>query len=115
MMRLDCNHIMSMVVLMVVLFTALPVLSVTLAWDAVTTNEDGTQCLDLAGYRIYINKAWEDTTDQNTIEWSKSFVDGTYDAYVTAFDTSGNESLPSNTVTFTEAVKPSAPGGCRVK
>lgn len=80
----------------------------TIAWDAVTTNADGTPITDLAGYRLYacngnvpscsrstpgvqgagsalITSTFYTPTDQATLKtW-----------FVTAVDATGNESLES--------------------
>ncbi len=89
--------------------------AVTITWDAVTENTDGTECLDLAQYNIYVDGVFQGYVDAPTVEWGMTFPDGTYEAYVTAEDFSGNESGPSNIVTFTETSIPLAPQGCRVK
>ena len=79
-----------------------------LTWTAPTTNEDGTELLDLAGYRVYIlpsNTAHDvtqnptDLVTQTTVRLDQ-LQPGLYTAYVTAVDHAGNESQPSNEVTF---------------
>ncbi len=70
----------------------------TLAWDAPTTNADGTPLTDLAGYKVYYG-AQSDTYDQNidvgnvtTYLFTSLTAGSTYYFAVTAYDTSGNES-----------------------
>ncbi len=43
-----------------------PTASVTLAWDAPTTNADGTPLSDLAGYRIHFGEVSPLTLDNST-------------------------------------------------
>ncbi len=79
--------------------------SVTLTWDAPTTNADGTPLTDLAGYKIYyrtssgsygtpIDVSYENATNY-TVD---SLSSGTWCFVVTAYDTSLNESDYSNEV-----------------
>lgn len=78
---------------------------VTLSWDPVTVNDDGTPVGDLVGYRVYdgpkpglYNMMTElPNVTTATLELSK----GTFYIAVTAFDTSGNESGFSNEVAVT--------------
>src|SRR6266850_7556735 len=80
---------------------------VTLAWDATTIYADGTPVTDLAGYHLYY---WQDSTGTpqsvpvgNTTTYTLTgLVDGTtYSFAVAAYNTSGNESSNSNTITVT--------------
>jgi concanavalin A-like lectin/glucanase superfamily protein/Big-like domain-containing protein/fibronectin type III domain protein len=80
---------------------------VTLAWNATTTNTDGTPATDLAGYNLYY---WQGSTGTpqslsvgNTTTYTLTdLTDGaTYSFAVTAYNTSGTESSYSNTVTAT--------------
>jgi len=71
--------------------------SVTLAWDAPTTNADGTPLTDLAGYNVYdgetsgIYTAVTDVGDVTTFTL-KGLPAGLRFFAVTAYDSSGNES-----------------------
>jgi len=78
---------------------------VQLAWDA-PTNSDGTPVAEVAGYYLY----WQDSTGvsqsidvgNETTYTIPGLTEGmTYTMDVTAYDTAGNESEPSNTVTVT--------------
>jgi hypothetical protein len=80
------------------------------AWDA-PTNLDGTPVADLAGYYLY----WQDSTgvlqhvdvgNQTTYTLTDLAAGMTYTVDVTAYDTAGNESDPSNTVTVTVPLTP---------
>lgn len=90
-----------------------PTYSVTLAWDAPTTNADGTPLDDLGGYVIYDGTSsgsygmWTDVGNvtQFTLD---SLTAGTYYFVVTAYDASGNESSYSNEIFATLPL--SAPG-----
>lgn len=82
----------------------------TLTWDAPTTNVDGSDLTDLAGYRLYYKKAKNDSyssTDAVDVgdvikiginDVSAISSGTTYYFTVTAYDTSGNESDYSNEV-----------------
>jgi hypothetical protein len=76
-----------------------------LTWTAPTTNEDGTPLMDLAGFRVYVlpsNTAHIETqilVPQTTYAL-ENLQPGLYSAWVTAVDQEGNESRPSNRVTF---------------
>jgi hypothetical protein len=80
---------------------------VTLSWTAPTTNTDGTQLKDLAGYKVYYGTA--SRTYSTAIDVGKvtncqinNLTDGlTYYFAVTAYDTSKNESAYSNEVSKT--------------
>ena len=82
----------------------------TLRWDANTES-------DLGGYKIYFSVIgvddWSYVDVGNVTQYKRSdlgiMVDG-YNYYVTAYDTSGNESGPSNVI---DDVSPSPPSGCR--
>jgi hypothetical protein len=95
--------------------------SVTLAWDAPTTNADGSVLEDLAGYRVYYGTisgnystnidVGMDTTAQIILPNNGS----TYYFATTAYDTSGNESGFSNEMSrrMKDEIAPSNPTGCR--
>src|SRR6266446_4088057 len=77
---------------------------VSLAWDAPTTHTDGTPATDLAGYVLY----WQDSTgvtqrvnvgNQTTYLLTGLVGGTTYTVDITAYDTAGHESSPSNTLT----------------
>lgn len=78
--------------------------SVTLSWQAPTTNEDGSPLTDLAGYRVYYGETSGVYTDVVTVGNYTSASIGSLPTgqtlyfAVTAFDTSGNQSSPSGEV-----------------
>ena len=87
----------------------------TLAWDAPTTNTDGTPLTDLAGYKVYYGTAsgvyGSPITVGNVLTHTVTGLlgDRLYFFAVTARDTSGNESGYSNEVSKTKTSIPSAP------
>ncbi len=86
--------------------TATSIDAVTLAWDAPTTNSDGSALTDLSGYKIYYGTSsgnYTETVDiGNTTGASISaLAAGNWCFAVTAYDTSGNESDYSNEVCTT--------------
>ena len=89
----------------------------TLNWTAPTTNSDGTPLTDLAGYKIYCGiKAGTYASPKNVGNVltyplsSLGLTQGVNYCAVTAYDTSGNESVKSNEVSFTfDNVAPAAP------
>lgn len=94
--------------------------SVTLAWDAPTTNADGTPLTDLAGYKLYYGPSsgnYTQNIDVGAVITYKAanLPDGLYFFVVTAYDTMGNESDYSNEVsTILDTAKPGKPGGCKI-
>ncbi|GBE04611.1 MAG TPA: hypothetical protein ENG95_07285 [Nitrospirae bacterium] len=77
--------------------------SVTLTWDAPTTNEDGTPLTDLAGYMVHYgpgsgNYIYLLNNGNNTEALISNLAAGTWCFAVTAYDTSGNESEYSDEV-----------------
>lgn len=78
--------------------------SVTLEWDAPTTRADGTDLTDLAGYRVYYGTQTGDYSSSVDIGNATSVViedltvESTYFFVVTSYDSSGNESEPSNEI-----------------
>jgi len=81
--------------------------SVSLAWEAPTTNADGTPLTDLAGYRVYYGSAsgvYEQTKDVGNVTTFPvtGLMSATLYFFVaTAYDTSNNESAFSNEVSIT--------------
>jgi len=86
--------------------------SLTLSWNAPIQNTDGTALSDLAGYKLYYGTATGNYT--NTINVGNvttyqvnNLTDGlTYYFAVTAYNTSGNESVYSNEVNKTVQSQP---------
>lgn len=77
-----------------------------LAWDAPTTNADGTLLADLAGYKIYYGNASGSYSEAVTVGAVTNYVltdlaPGTYYIAVTAYNSAGAESDYSNEVTKT--------------
>ncbi|HBI23069.1 MAG TPA: hypothetical protein DDX84_02410 [Nitrospiraceae bacterium] len=79
--------------------------SLTLHWEPPTTNVDGTELNDLAGFKIYygiISGEYTEVTDiknPNAIEYMiENLPPGTYYFAATAYDIYGNESSYSNEV-----------------
>ena len=76
--------------------------TVTLSWDAPTTNADGTPLTDLAGYKVYYgtsshNYSQNIDVSNVTTYTVNNLTDGlTYYFAVTAYDTGSNESAYSN-------------------
>jgi hypothetical protein len=80
--------------------------SVTLNWTAPTENEDGTALVDLAGFHIYWGTTpgnYPNSLTINNASISTYVVDnlapGTYEFVATSFNTSGVESIFSNSTT----------------
>ena len=78
---------------------------VQLAWNAPTTNTDGTPLTDLAGYHLYY---WQDSTGVpqsvdvgNTTNYTLTglVAGATYTLAVAAYNTAGNQSSYSSTIT----------------
>ena len=81
--------------------------AVTLAWDAPTTNADGTPLTDLAGYRLYIDSATPvDGAGGNAIDvgdvtqYALQLTSGTHYIAVRAYDAESLESGFSNELTI---------------
>jgi len=112
-MRLDCkHHIMSMVVLMVVLFTALPVFSIT--WDLPPTGTDPLDCSiqplpTMAGTQILVDGVLKATVPWPGNTWDRrQLAPGTYVLTTVAVSATGKTSgscnqNPTITVTITAA------------
>lgn len=91
------------------------------SWDAPTTNTDGSPLTDLAGYRLYsadtaggqtLGSNWDGETDASKTQLELECFEDKY-WVATAYDSSNNESGPSNEI-FVNATKPAAPGGMTV-
>lgn len=78
--------------------------SVTLVWDASTARADGSALTDLAGYRVSYGTApgsygtTVDIGDSTTCVIEGLTTGNTYYFVVTSYDSSGNESEPSNEI-----------------
>jgi hypothetical protein len=79
--------------------------NVTVSWDPVTTNANGTPATDLAGYMVHVGTSWlMDEGDWNDTVITTTFTTLTVNASprtyiaVRAVDTSGNQSLTSSVV-----------------
>jgi hypothetical protein len=77
----------------------------SLNWTAPTTNADGSPLLDLAGFRVYYGTTTGVYTSSVTVPGPAStsyslsgMAAGDYYMAVTAYDTSGNESIKSEEV-----------------
>jgi len=80
--------------------------SVTLNWTPPTENEDGTQLMDLAGYRLYWSRnggAYNPPVTINNPSVTRYIVDnltpGTYEFVATSLNGAGVESRHSNAIT----------------
>jgi Bacterial Ig domain len=88
---------------------------VRLAWDPTTTHTDGTPATDLAGYHLYYWQGSPSTRQRVDVGQTTTYTltglveGGTYALAVTAYDTAGNESADSNTLTVTIASVNHAP------
>jgi hypothetical protein len=95
---------LGLVILLMLLFgeNNASAVSVTLYWDAPTTNEDGSPLTDLAGYRVYYGLAsrnyshFIDVGNVNAYTINNLTGGLIYYFAVTAYDFSGNESKYSN-------------------
>jgi hypothetical protein len=101
--------------LILILFLATPGAfagTVSLGWDAPTTNEDGTPLTDLAGYTVYYGTSsgvytqLEDAGTATTYDVTNLTAGTTYYFVVTARDYSGNESTFSTEESTTVAATP---------
>ena len=78
----------------------------TLSWDAPTTNTDGTELTDLAGYKVYYGTSsgvYDNVIDvaEGTTYTLTDISPATYYFAVTAYDEGENESDYSNEVSKT--------------
>lgn len=79
--------------------------SLTLTWDAPTTNVDGSELTDLAGYRVYYGTSSNNYTESIDVGSANMAVISNLSSsalcfVVTAYDISGNESDYSNEVCY---------------
>jgi len=78
--------------------------SVALSWQEPTLNEDGSTLNDLAGYRVHYGLSSGDYIEHVSVgNYTTCSIDNLPEGeqifiVVTAYDTSGNESLPSNEI-----------------
>ncbi|HDZ25359.1 hypothetical protein LCGC14_0359140 [marine sediment metagenome] len=84
--------------------------NITLSWKAPTMNADNTELTDLAGYTIYYGTASGDYLGNKQVVKPTGSIpnltdDTTYYFMVTAHDTVGNESDPSDEVYVTTLAK----------
>jgi hypothetical protein len=83
--------------------------SVTLAWDPLTTNVDGTPLTDLSGYRLYCGATSQvyttviDVGPDTTATVTNRFSGPTYFFAVTAYNAVGTESALSTEVAWTRS------------
>ena len=82
--------------------------SATLSWTAPTQNEDGTDLVDLAGYKLYWGTSPGSYPNSVTIDNStvttyivENLAPGTYEFVATAYNTAGVESRFSGVATKT--------------
>ncbi len=84
--------------------------NVTLSWDPPTTNSDGSTLTDLAGYKIYSGLSSGNYTQSvnagnvTSYAFTSLAAGTTYYFAITAYDTSGNESIVSNEINKTIAL-----------
>jgi len=77
---------------------------VTLSWIPPEQNVDGSDLVDLAGYKVYVGEESRDypshveITDPSVTSHSMELPSGQYYLAMTAFDTEGNESAYSNEI-----------------
>ena len=79
-------------------------LSVELSWDPATDN------FGIAGYRVYVDGVLSSDQAVTAYKAMPLAPQQTYEFHVTAYDSSGNESATSATVSLTTATAPTAPG-----
>ena len=70
----------------------------TFRWKAPTVNADGTFLTDLKGYRFYEDGIM--IADIKTTSYKHIVPAGLHTYHVTAYDTSNNESKPSDTLSI---------------
>lgn len=94
--------------------------NVTLSWETPTTNADGTPLTDLGGYKVYYGnttRTYGTPIDvKNVSAYTLDLTDGTYFFAITAYDTSGNESVYSNEVSKKiDTMKPGCPINLKIQ
>jgi hypothetical protein len=105
--RLVCCFVATLLILCSVGLSTSQAGQAGLAWDAPTTNTDGTSLTDLAGYYVYYwQDAWEvpqsvDVGNQMTYTATNLTDGATYSFAVTAYNTAGTESAFSNQLSVT--------------
>jgi len=79
----------------------------SISWIAPTTNTDGSEVTDGAGFRVYCgNTSGSYTLYQDVMGWQNTLynfpvlADGDYYCVVTAYDIAGNESAYSDEASF---------------
>ena len=84
------------------------VVSSTLGWDPPTTNSDGTALTDLAGYRLLYRPVQTPPATPTLLETQETQIGVSglsagqlYEAWIRAYDSTGNESVDSPTVQWT--------------
>jgi hypothetical protein len=86
-------------------FGTYPSCSITLTWLAPTTNEDGSPCTDLAGYRIYRDGNLVAQLAPDILTYTGTLPDNDPHTYmITAVDEVPNESAPYTIPAWCEAV-----------
>lgn len=82
--------------------------SATAGFDQVNLSWDKNKDTDIFGYNVYVDGVKENKVAIKVNDYSIYLNDykRTYSLYITAIDTSGNESVPSNTVTSTPIEPP---------
>jgi hypothetical protein len=80
---------------------------VTLTWTRPTTNEDGSELTDLAGFHVYYGQLAGDWSTKLDVPGASSSVEiqdlrtGTWYFAITSYNTGGIESVPSGVVSTT--------------
>lgn len=88
---------------------------VNLSWEAPTSNTDGSPASDIKGYRVHVGTApgvytrSEETGNRTTATIGSLSESQTYYFAVTAFDSAGTESDPSNEISHSIPAATTAP------
>jgi len=102
------------------MITLMFLLAVTFTWDMPTTNTDGSPLTDLAGARIYcgtetgVYSLFADPGNVTTYTTTAFPKEIPQYCVMTAYNTSGNESVWSVERNFTYRLRPGAPINLRV-